>query len=190
MNPAPAEPELQPTGGGGVVWITGLPSAGKSTLAEALAAALRRAGRAALVLDGDRLRAGLSRDLGFAHPARTEQVRRAAEIARIAAEQEQIAIAALVSPIRADRATARAIAAPLPFIEVWLDATPALCRSRDPKGLWADASAGRRSGLTGHDAPYEAPERPELRLDAAAPVAAHAEALLAALRKAGLIPAA
>lgn len=175
---------------GGVVWITGLPSAGKTTLAEAVAAALRALGRPVLVLDGDRLRAGLSRDLGFAHPARAEQVRRAAEIARIAAEQGQLVVAALISPIRADRAAARAIVAPLPFVETWLDADPALCRSRDPKGLWAEAVAGRRSGLTGHDAPYEAPDGPELRLDAAAQVPDNSKVVLAALAARGLIPAA
>jgi adenylyl-sulfate kinase len=173
---------------GAVVWITGLPAAGKTTLAETVATALRARGRAVLVLDGDRLRAGLSRDLGFAHPARAEQVRRTAEIARIAAEQGQIAIVALISPIRADRANARTIAAPLPFIEVHLDADAALCRSRDPKGLWAEALAGRRSGLTGHDAPYEIPEQPELRLPAAEPLSCHGNAVLAALRDRGLIP--
>lgn len=172
---------------GAVVWITGLPAAGKTTLAEAVAATLRTRGQAALVLDGDRLRSGLSRDLGFAHPARAEQVRRTAEVARIAAEQGLIAIAALISPMRADRATARAIVSPLPFIEVHLDADAALCRSRDPKGLWAEALAGKRSGLTGHDAPYEAPEVPELRLSAAEPVAGHGNAVLAALAKRGLI---
>lgn len=172
---------------GAVVWITGLPAAGKTTLAESLAATLRARGRAVLVLDGDRLRAGLSRDLGFAHPARAEQVRRTAEIARIAAEQGLLAIAALVSPIRADRANARAIVAPLPFLEVHLDADAALCRSRDPKGLWAEALAGRRSGLTGHDAPYEAPEAPELHLPAADPLPRSTEAVLAALAQRGLI---
>lgn len=172
---------------GAVVWITGLPAAGKTTLAEAVATALRARGQAVLVLDGDRLRSGLSRDLGFAHTARAEQVRRTAEIARIAAEQGLIAIAALISPMRADRAAARAIAAPFPFIEVHLDADAALCRSRDPKGLWAEALAGRRSGLTGHDAPYEAPESPELRLAAAAPITCHGNAVLAALAGRGLI---
>lgn len=175
---------------GGVVWITGLPSAGKTTLAESVAASLRALGHASLVLDGDRLRAGLSRDLGFAHPARTEQVRRAAEIARIAAEQGQLVLVALISPIRADRAAARAIVAPLPFIETWLDADPALCRSRDPKGLWAEAAAGRRTGLTGHDAPYEAPLTPDLHLAATAPPADNGKAVLAALAARGLIPAA
>ena len=175
---------------GAVVWITGLPAAGKTTLAEAVAAALRTRGQAVLVLDGDRLRSGLSRDLGFAHPARAEQVRRTAEVARIAAEQGLISIAALISPMRADRAAARAIVAPLPFIEVHLDADAALCRSRDPKGLWAEARAGKRSGLPGHDAPYEAPEAPELRLAAAEPVACHGNAVLAALAGRGLIPAA
>lgn len=172
--------------GGAVVWITGLPASGKTTLAEALAAELRAQGRAALVLDGDRLRAGLSRDLGFADAARSEQVRRAAEIARIAAEQGQIAIAALVSPFRADRAAARAIAAPLHFIEVWLDASPELCRSRDPKGLWAEAIAGRRQGLTGFDAPYEEPEGAEVRVEAMATTAAQTAAILAALLEDGL----
>jgi len=172
---------------GAVLWITGLPAAGKTTLAEAVAAALRARGHGVLVLDGDRLRAGLSRDLGFAHPARTEQVRRTAEVARLAAEQGLIAIVALISPIAADRAGARAIAAPLPFIEVHLDADAALCRARDPKGLWAEAEAGRRSGLTGHDAPYEAPTAPDLRLPATEPLTRNRDAVLAALAERGLI---
>lgn len=174
---------------GAVVWITGLPAAGKTTLAESLAAALRARGRAVLVLDGDRLRSGLSRDLGFASSARAEQVRRTAEVARIAAEQGLIAIAALISPMRADRAAARTIVASLAFIEVHLDADATLCRSRDPKGLWAEALAGRRSGLTGHDAPYEVPEAPELRLSAADPLPRTTEAVLAALAGRGLIAA-
>jgi bifunctional enzyme CysN/CysC len=175
---------------GGVVWITGLPSAGKTTLAESVAASLRTQGAAVLVLDGDRLRAGLSRDLGFAHPARAEQVRRAAEIARIAAEQGYLVIAALISPIRTDRAAARAIVAPLHFLETWLDADPTLCRARDPKGLWAEAAAGRRTGLTGHDAPYEAPLAPDLHLAATTPLGDNGKAVLAALAARGLIPAA
>lgn len=166
---------------GAVLWITGLPSAGKTTLAEAVATSLRAAGRPALVLDGDRLRAGVSSDLGFAPAGRTEQMRRAAEIARLAAEQGLVAIVALVSPLRADRAAARALVAPLPFIEVHLDADPALCRARDPKGLWARAAAGTLGGLTGHDAPYEAPAAPELHLAAVNALAESRQAVLAAL---------
>lgn len=161
-------------------WLTGLPAAGKTTLAEALAAALRAAGEPACVLDGDRVRQGLSRDLGFAEADRLEQQRRVAEMAALLNAQGIHAIAALVSPQRAGRAQARAIVGEAAFVEVHVSTPLAVCQRRDPKGLYAEAARRHRlppptaaepapagQGLTGVDAGYEPPESPALRIDTA-----------------------
>jgi adenylyl-sulfate kinase len=152
----------------GVLWLTGPPAAGKTTLASATVAALHAAGRAAVLLDGDELRAGLSRDLGFAEADRAEQVRRAAEVARLVAASGAWAVVALVSPYAAHRAAARRRCAPFRFLEVHVHAPPAVLAARDLKGLYARARAGALAGLTGVDAPYEVPDAPELALDTAA----------------------
>lgn len=155
---------------GAVVWITGLPAAGKTTLAEAVAVALRGQGTAVLVVDGDRLRAGLCRGLGWAPADRRENIRRAAELGRLAAEQGQVAICALVSPAAADRALARTIVAPGRFLEIHVCTGLDLCRARDPRGLYARAAAGELTGLTGVDAVYEPPIDPAVRWDGTGPV--------------------
>jgi adenylyl-sulfate kinase len=144
---------------GQVVWLTGLPGAGKTTVAEALARALRERGRACLIIDGDALRRELCRDLGFSREDRREQCRRAAALARLVADQGLIAIVALVSPFRVDRAAARQAIAPHAWHEVHVATSAELCAQRDRRGLWTSAS-----GLTGRDAPYEAPEQPSLRI--------------------------
>lgn len=151
---------------GATVWFTGLPAAGKSTIASAVEAHLIAAGRAAFLLDGDNLRHGLNGDLGFDEHARRENVRRTAHVARLMAESGTIALVGLVSPYAADRQEAASIHADadLPFIEVFVDAPLDLCERRDPKGLYARARCGELSGLTGIDAPYEAPERADLVL--------------------------
>lgn len=150
---------------GAIVWLTGLPGAGKTTIADALLQRLAALGLAAYVLDGDRLREGLNNDLGFAGHDRQESVRRAAEVARLFADAGMIAIAALVSPIASDRALARRIAGGVPFVEVHIHAPLAVCEARDPKQLYREARAGRLVGLTGIDARYEAPMDPDAVLD-------------------------
>lgn len=151
---------------GATIWFTGLPAAGKSTIASALEERLVTAGRPAFLLDGDNLRHGLNGDLGFDEHARGENVRRTAHVARLLAESGTLAIVSLVSPYAHDRETAAALhsAAELPFIEVFVDAPLGLCEQRDPKGLYARARAGELTGLTGVDAPYEVPTNPTLVL--------------------------
>jgi bifunctional enzyme CysN/CysC len=151
---------------GATVWFTGLPAAGKSTIASAVEEHLIAAGRPAFLLDGDNLRHGLNGDLGFDEHARRENVRRTAHVARLMAESGTIALVGLVSPYASDRQQAASIHADvdLPFIEVFVDAPLDLCEQRDPKGLYARARCGELSGLTGIDAPYEAPDRADLVL--------------------------
>jgi adenylyl-sulfate kinase len=149
---------------GGTVWFTGLPAAGKSTLASAVEERLVEAGRSAFLLDGDNLRHGLNGDLGFDEQARSENVRRTAHVARLLAESGSIALVSLVSPYAADREAAAELhrEADLQFVEVFVDAPLELCQERDPKGLYARARAGELHGLTGVTAPYEAPVHPDL----------------------------
>ena len=151
---------------GATVWLTGLSGSGKSTVAVEVERQLVAAGRAAYVLDGDNLRHGLNADLGFSAADRTENIRRVGEVARLFADAGVVAVVPVISPYRADRDQVRAIheAAGLPFFEVWVDTPLELCEQRDPKGLYAKARAGEISDFTGIDAPYEAPENPELRL--------------------------
>jgi adenylyl-sulfate kinase len=152
--------------GGATVWFTGLSGSGKSTIAGAVEARLVETGRPAYLLDGDNLRHGLNGDLGFDPAARDENVRRAGEVARLFADAGLVALVSLVSPYAAARDAVRALheADGLPFFEVWVSTSPEECARRDPKGLWARAAQGELSGLTGVDAPYEAPEQPELEL--------------------------
>ncbi len=166
------------------VWLTGLPASGKSTIAAAVEQSLLAAGHAAYLLDGDNLRHGLNGDLGFSPEDRAENVRRTGEVAALLADAGVVALAALVSPAREDRAIARAASARLglPFLEVWVATPLAECERRDPKGLYARARAGELKDLTGVDAPYEAPERPELTVAAdAEPIEAAAARVLAAV---------
>jgi bifunctional enzyme CysN/CysC len=148
-----------------VVWLTGVPGAGKSTLADLLERRLHARGLHTYVLDGDNVRHGLNRDLGFTPADRAENVRRVAEVAKLMVDAGLIVIAALVSPFRAGRQAARALMAPGEFIEVHVDAPDAVAERRDPKGLYEKARDGRLPDFTGVDAPYEAPEAPELRID-------------------------
>jgi bifunctional enzyme CysN/CysC len=151
---------------GGTVWLTGLPGAGKTTIAMALEERLADAGCAASVLDGDNLRHGLNADLGFDAAARAENVRRTAEVARLIADTGTLAVVSLISPYADDRARARAIheRAQLDFLEVFVDTPATECERRDPKGLWARARRGEIREFTGVDSPYEPPADPAFRL--------------------------
>lgn len=165
-----------------IAWFTGLSGAGKSTIADAVDRALTEAGRHTMVLDGDNLRHGLNRDLGFTAADRAENIRRAAETARLMAEAGLIVIVSLISPFRAERQTARDIAGNVPFLEVFIDTPLSVCEARDPKGLYDKARAGAIPNFTGISAPYEPPEAPDLTLATRGlAVADSAEPLIAAL---------
>jgi adenylyl-sulfate kinase len=151
---------------GAVVWLTGLSGSGKSTLATALEKRLLSSGVLAAVLDGDALRTGLSKNLGFTPEDRRENLRRATELALNLAEAGVVVVAALISPFRADRATVaeRARERGVPFAEVFINAPLAECERRDPKSLYKKARAGEITSFTGIDSPYEAPLSPNLEL--------------------------
>jgi bifunctional enzyme CysN/CysC len=149
---------------GATVWFTGLSGSGKSTVASAVAALLTERGVLSYTLDGDNLRHGLNGDLGFSADDRAENVRRVGEVARLFADAGVIALVPLISPYRAGRDHARALhdAAGLPFVEVFVDTPIEVCEQRDPKGLYAQARAGKLRGFTGIDDPYEPPLQAEL----------------------------
>jgi bifunctional enzyme CysN/CysC len=177
--------------GGATLWFTGLPGAGKSTIAAAVEERLIAAGRPAFLLDGDNLRHGLNGDLGFDDQARSENVRRTAHVARLLAESGTIALVSLVSPYAADREAAAALheTDDLHFIEIFVDAPLELCEQRDPKGLYARARAGELAGLTGVGAPYEVPSQPDLVLGTnEETVEREVERVLEALSARGLVP--
>jgi bifunctional enzyme CysN/CysC len=155
---------------GAVVWMTGLPSSGKSTIAAAVEQRLVSEGRSAYLLDGDNLRHGINGNLGFSADDRAENVRRAAHVAALLADAGSVALVSLVSPYAGDRALARQIAEEreLDFIEVFVNTPLEECEARDPKGLYAKARAGEITGFTGVDAPYEAPQNPDLELSGVA----------------------
>jgi bifunctional enzyme CysN/CysC len=155
------------TGGPGViVWFTGLSGSGKSTVAVEVERRLIGSGRAAVVLDGDNLRLGLNADLGFSETDRVENLRRIAEIATLFAQAGLVALVPVISPARAHRDAARAIAdrEGVRFVEVFVDTPLEECERRDPKGLYRRARSGELTGFTGIDAPYEPPDSPDLVL--------------------------
>jgi len=149
---------------GAVIWLTGLSGAGKSTIARALEKELFQLSMHTYVLDGDNLRHGLNANLGFAPEERAENIRRVSEVAKLMADAGTVVITSFISPYRADRTRARAIAlqAGAEFVEIFVDAPLAICEQRDPKGLYEKARAGKLKGFTGIDAPYEPPEDPEI----------------------------
>jgi bifunctional enzyme CysN/CysC len=165
---------------GQTVWLTGLSGSGKSSVAVALERVLLERGRPALVLDGDNLRHGLNVDLGLSPKDRAENVRRVGEVAKLFAAVGWVAIVPVISPYAADRDLVRAshIADGLGFSEVYVDTPLEVCQQRDPKGLYAKAIAGEITGMTGMDAPYEAPADPELHLDGTAALESLVESVL------------
>jgi len=149
------------------LWLTGLSGSGKSTIAYQLEKRLTEMGRACFVLDGDNVRHGLNRDLGFADHDRAENIRRVAEVARLMNDAGLIVITSFISPFLSDRAGAREIIGKDRFIEVYVDAPIEVCEQRDPKGLYAKARTGEIPEFTGITSPYEPPESPSVRLDTA-----------------------
>ncbi|HEV7650305.1 MAG TPA: adenylyl-sulfate kinase [Actinophytocola sp.] len=150
-----------------VLWLTGLPGAGKSTIADALERRLHSMGLHTYVLDGDNVRSGLNKDLGFTPEDRAENVRRVAETARLLLDAGLIVVVALVSPFRSDRMVAKSLFDAGDFLECWVDTPAEVCAERDPKGLYAKAKAGKIPNMTGVGQGYEEPEQPDLVVNGA-----------------------
>jgi bifunctional enzyme CysN/CysC len=167
-----------------VLWLTGLSGAGKSTIANRVEKRLTAAGRHTYLLDGDNVRHGLNKDLGFTAQDRVENIRRVAEVARLMVDAGLIVLVSFISPFRSERRMARELFAPGEFFEVFVDTPLAEAERRDVKGLYRKARRGELKNFTGIDSPYETPENPEIRIDttalsadeAAARVIAHLEA--------------
>jgi adenylylsulfate kinase len=177
---------------GATVWMTGLSGSGKSTIAMALEQVLMQQGKHAYVLDGDNIRHGLNKNLGFSAEDRTENIRRIGEVAKLFADAGLLVLTSFISPYRADRDLVRRLheAAKLPFLEVYVETPLAVAEQRDPKGLYKKARAGEIKGFTGIDDPYEAPQHAEivLRTDRLS-VAESVATLLEQLERRGLLQA-
>ena len=151
---------------GATIWLTGLSGSGKSTIAVALESALFKRGKLSYRLDGDNVRLGINKNLGFSEEDRTENIRRIGEISKLFGDAGTIALSSFISPYRADRDEVRTLheATDLQFVEVFVDCTLEVAESRDPKGLYEKARAGEIKNFTGIDDPYEAPTNPEIHL--------------------------
>jgi adenylylsulfate kinase len=152
---------------GAVLWFTGLSGSGKSTIGHRVERMLIERGAFAYVLDGDNVRHGLNSDLGFAPEDRVENIRRIGEVARLFADAGALVVSAFISPYRRDRDRIRSLMPEGEFVEVFVDTPLEICEARDPKGLYKKARAGEIRNFTGLDAPYEAPEHPEVHLETA-----------------------
>ena len=148
-----------------MLWFTGLSGAGKSTIANLVDRKLHAMGRHSIVLDGDNIRHGLSKNLGFTDADRVENIRRVAEAAKLMTDAGLIVLAALISPFRAEREMARRIFPEGEFVEIFVDTPLDVAEGRDPKGLYAKARSGALANFTGVDSPYEPPEHPDIRID-------------------------
>ena len=176
---------------GATLWFTGLSGAGKSTVAAALEKCLLEKGIRAYRLDGDNIRHGLNQDLGFSPEDRRENIRRIGEVSTLLAESGCLVLTSFISPYRSDRAQVREKheKSELPFLEVFVDTPLEVCESRDPKGLYVKARAGKIDDFTGISAPYEAPEAPEIHLNAGADTVGQlAQSCVTKLQALGLIP--
>lgn len=148
-----------------VLWLTGLSGAGKSTVANAIDRHLTDMGYHCFLLDGDNVRQGLNKDLGFGNADRSENLRRVAEVAKLMTDAGLIVIVSFISPFRSDRDYARRLLREGEFVEVFVDTSLAVCEQRDPKGLYKRARAGEIADFTGISSAYEAPADPDIRLD-------------------------
>lgn len=174
---------------GCLIWFTGLSGSGKSTVAYTLEHALVQRGHLAYVLDGDNVRHGLNKNLGFSAEDREENIRRIGEVGKLFVDTGVITLTAFISPYKKDRDANRALLKPGEFVEILTDAPLAVCEERDPKGLYKKARAGEIKGFTGIDDPYEAPEKPELVINTAelSPQEASAK-IIEFLENKGLLP--
>ncbi|MBS0265462.1 MAG: adenylyl-sulfate kinase [Planctomycetes bacterium] len=173
---------------GAILWFTGLSASGKSTVANTVDHKLHSMGKRSFVLDGDNIRMGLNKNLGFSAEDRAENIRRIGEVAKLFTSAGVLALTAFISPYRADRNAVRALLQPGEFIEIFMDTPIEICEARDPKGLYKKARAGQIKGFTGIDDPYEAPEQPELVLDGGKKsIDECADEVIAYLQKHGLL---
>lgn len=171
-----------------VVWFTGLSGAGKSTVANIVEKKLAAAGHHTYLLDGDNVRHGLNKDLGFTDADRVENIRRIGEVAGLMVDAGMIVLTAFISPFRSERALARSIVGEGEFIEVFVETPLSIAEERDPKGLYKKARRGELKNFTGIDSPYEPPEDPEILVDTGTLSAEQAaERVIAELRKRGLL---
>ncbi len=171
-----------------ILWFTGLSGAGKSTIANLVEKQLHADGRQTYLLDGDNVRHGLNKDLGFTDEDRVENIRRVAEVARLMVDAGLIVMVSFISPFRSERRMARALVAPGEFIEVFVDTPLRLAEERDAKGLYKKARRGELKNFTGIDSPYEAPDHPEIHLDTTRLTPEEAASrVIAHLRGAGMI---
>ena len=173
---------------GCIVWLTGLSGSGKSTIAVDLEKRLCERGVRTYILDGDNIRHGLNKNLGFSPEDRTENIRRIGEVAKLFTDAGMVAITAFISPYRADRDQVRALMKAGDFVEVFVECPVEVCEQRDVKGLYKKARAGEIKEFTGIDSPYEEPLSPDIRLDTTAATAEElAERVVARLRSAGYL---
>jgi len=174
---------------GVILWFTGLPGSGKSTLAHEVEYVLYKRGCHTIVLDGDNVRHGLNKDLGFSPQDREENIRRIGEVAKLFVDAGVITLTAFISPYRRDRERARRLVKDGEFIEIFVDCDLEICEQRDPKGLFKKARAGEIPEFTGISAPYEAPENPEIRVNTGKmSVKQCVDVIISYLEEKGIIP--
>ena len=182
-----ADREKQHGHRGAVLWFTGLSGSGKSTVAGALEQALHALGVSTYLLDGDNVRHGLCRDLGFTDDDRRENIRRVGEVAKLMVDAGQVVLTAFISPHRAERDMVRELLEDGQFIEVFVDTPLAVCEARDPKGLYKKARAGELKNFTGIDSEYQPPEAPDVHLEGEQLVTHLVPQLLDVMRRRGII---